>query len=175
MAVTTQQVIAASEVLTELTQQMLIIHFRSLDLYRNHARIFYSMVPTRLSAASGTVKGKILNAVMNAIDELGSGQVEIRGDESAVWWNQEKERLALVKDAFLVIFDDIVDVAPDGTIDFINPSAGVYGLAATGQRPNYCGTCGYYKTCSGDRSNYLTNFYGCMCGSSRRLAGYGYS
>lgn len=174
MAVTSQQVAQSSEILTELTQQMLIISFRSLDLYRNHARIFYNMVPTRLAAASGTIKGKILNAVMNALDELGTGQVEIRGDESALWWNQEKERQALIKDAFLVIFDDIVDVAPDGTIDFINPSAGVYGLAATGQRPNYCGTCGYYKSCS-DRSNYLTNNYGCMCGSARRLAGYGYS
>jgi hypothetical protein len=132
------------------------------------------MVPTRLVSASNTVKGKILNAVMTALDELGTGQVEIRGDDSALWWNQEKERQALIKDAFLVLFDDIVDVAPDGTIDFINPSAGVYGLAATGQRPNYCGTCGYYTTCGSGRS-YLTTTYGCMCGSSRKMSGYGYS
>lgn len=174
MAVTTQQVTAASEIITELTKQLLITHFRSLDLYRKHARIFYSMVPTRIDSASGTIRGKILNAVMAALDELGTGQVEIRGDESALWWNQEKERQALIKDAFLVIFDDIVDVAPDGTIDFINPSTGVYGLAATGQRPNYCGTCGYYKSCS-NGTNYLTNNYGCMCGNSRRMSGYGYS
>lgn len=172
MAVSSQQVAAASEVLTDTTKTLFIIEFRKLDLYRTHARIFSPMIQARLDSATNTIKGKILNAIRTQLDNLGTGQVEIRGDEDAVWWSQEKERQALIADAFLVLFDDIVDVAPTGGIDVITPATGVYGVAAVGQRPQYCGICGYYISCS---SSYVSSQYGCNCGGTlKRLSSYGY-
>lgn len=171
MAISSQQVLAASEILTDVTKQLFVLEFRKLDLYRKYARIFSPMLASRMASADYTVQAKMLNAIRIELDNLGTGQVEIRGDSDAVWWSQEKERQALLGDAFLVLFDDIVDISPDGSMYFVNPNTGVYGVIAVGQRPQYCSACGYYTTCS---STSLQSRYGCNCGSVRRVQSYGY-
>lgn len=168
MAITTTQIAASSEHISTETKALFIVLFRSLDLYRNYATIFNPLMESRFASAEATVKAKMLNAVMTEINNLQTGEVEIRGDQDGVWWSQQRERQALITEAFHILFDDIVDVAGSGDgVDFIDPTIGVYGNSAVGQRPMYCGICGQYYSCTSTSSS--------KCGCSvKRVKSYGY-
>lgn len=143
MAITSDKVRNASDHLDVTDKALLVTWFRESDIYRANAIVFSADLVTRIDAAEGTVRARIINAVIKEIDKLGIGEVEIRGDRDAVWWNQHKERQALLTTAFLALYDDIVDGA--GTvIDGVIPSLGLYGDAAIGQRPQFSGIFGQY-------------------------------
>ncbi|HNC59276.1 MAG TPA: hypothetical protein PLP33_27865 [Leptospiraceae bacterium] len=136
MAITSDKVRNSSDHLTDLDKALLITWFRQSDVYRNNALVFSSTLVSRIDSAEGTVKARIINAVIKEIDKLGVGEVEIRGDKDAVWWNQSKERQALLMTAFLTLYDDIVDGAGSILEGYI-PGLGIYGVASVGQRPQY--------------------------------------
>lgn len=143
MAITSDKVRNASDHLDDVTKALLVTWFRESDTYRANALVFSGDLVSRIDAAEGTIKARIINAVVKEIDNLGVGEVEIRGDRDAVWWNQHKERQALLTTAFLSIYDDLVDGA-GSIIDGVIPSLGIYGDAAVGQRPQYTGIFGEY-------------------------------
>jgi hypothetical protein len=154
MALTRDKIREQDSELDEVTIAQIITLIRQHDFYRLNATIFSSQLEGRINAASGTTKGKMLNALMFEIDDLNTGQVEIRGDSDAVWWSQHKERQALVKEMLDVLFDEAAegmlillengDIVSGTSTTGIVPSAGNYGTAAIGQRPYFsyiCGTC----------------------------------
>lgn len=152
--ITSDKIRNASDHLTTIDKAILITWFRESDLYRKHALVFSGTLVSRVDAAEGTVKARMLNALIKEIDNLGIGQVEIRGDRDAVWWNQETERQALLGSALRVLFDDAVDGAGNFSEGVI-PSVGLYGDAAVGQRPQLTtieggysrSCCGFYPYC----------------------------
>lgn len=165
--ITTDRVLNASDHLDDVTKAMWVVWFRQSDVYRKNAVIFSADLVSRIDAAEGTVKARILNAIAKELDILGVGEVEIRGDRDAVWWNQEAERQALLNTAFLALYDDIVDGTGGTTIDGVIPSLGLYGDAAVGQRPQLTGIFGTaIKCCSG--------YPNCSCVTTYRVKSYPY-
>lgn len=167
MALTTAIVSNASNHLESITKAILITLFRQIEVYRRNALIFSADLSTRIDAAEGTDKARMLNAVMSEIDKLGIGEVEIRGDEDAVWWSQAKEREALLTTAFLTLYDDVVE-GTGTTAEGVIPSKGLYGDFAVGQRPQLLDRFGTSeKLCS----NCLTSIP-CGCTTKYRLKSY---
>lgn len=168
MAITSDKVRNASDHLDVTDKALLVTWFRESDTYRANAIVFSADLVTRIDAAEGTVKARIINAVIKEIDKLGVGEVEIRGDRDAVWWNQHKERQALLTTAFLALYDDIVDGAGT-TIDGVIPDLGLYGVAAVGQREfigigglaiKYHGICCHsFPSCSCSQTIYRQQSY----------------
>lgn len=161
MALTRDQVINSSDILDSVSQNIYIVLFRSNDTYRQSATVFYADVATRLANASGTIKGRMLNALLDAIDKLGVGVVKIRGDKDGVQWSQEEERNNLITEALNVLYDPTVEglALPDNWQGYVNTTVGLYGTAAVGQRALpcdpctafmcYCGACSTYNsTCT---------------------------
>lgn len=149
MALTIDQIQNSSDHLDEITKALFVNYFRQLDIYRKNATIFSANLTQKIDAAEGTVQARMLNAIMAQIAKLGTGEVEIRGDRDGVWWNQSREREALVKDAFLVLYEDITEILST-TNDGVIPSKGLYGDYAVGNRPNYISNQGHYITCTGN-------------------------
>lgn len=158
MALTSNVIANASDHLDELTKALLINYFRQNPVYRSNALLFSLDLVTKIDAAEGTIKARMLNATIAELDKLGIGEVEIRGDEDAVWWSQQREREALVTSAFLTLYDDIVDGAGSTTSDGVIPDRGLYGNFAVGQRAllvdrfgnaeKLCSSCRSTKPCN---------------------------
>jgi hypothetical protein len=152
MALTTDRIKNSSDHIDAVTKALIITLIRQHDFYRINAQIFSDTLSARIDSAEGSVSARMLNALMAEIDELDLGQVEIRGDKDALWWSQNKERLALVKEMLDVLFDEAAEgtsiILENGTIisgsgsTGVVPSSGNYGTAAIGQRPYYCAICG---------------------------------
>jgi hypothetical protein len=152
MALTRDKIREQDDGIDEVTKAQIITLIRQHDYYRINAANFSANLSSRIDAASGTVKGKMLNALMFEIDDLDVGMVSIRGDKDAVWWNQHTERQALVKEMLDVLFDEAAegsfiilengDIVTGASTTGAVPSQGNYGVAAVGQRPYYCSTCG---------------------------------
>lgn len=169
MALTSEMVRNASDHLTEVDKAMFIVMLKQSDLYRQYAISFSGNVVSRVDAAEGTVKARMINAIIKELDKLGVGVVEIRGDKDAVWWNQQKERQALLSTALYVLFDvDVEGAGGDGTGSGIFPDRGVFGDIAVGQRPRYVSGCGHYTRCDS------YPHCGCLTRNVYRVAGYGY-
>lgn len=150
MALTSDMIRNASDHMSDVDKAWLITLLRQCDLYRENAIIFSTNIVSKVDAANHTIKARMLNAILKEIDKLGVGVVEIRGDKDAVWWNQQKERQALLNTALYVLYE--VDVegitgSGDGSTG-IFPEIGVYGDVAVGQRPQYTAICGVYTPCS---------------------------
>ncbi len=159
MAITTDLIRNSSDHLDEVVKATLITWFRQSDLYRNNAIVFSDLMISRIDAAEGTVKARMINAVVKEIDKLGVGEVEIRGDRDAVWWNQTKERQALINTAFLILFDDIVE-ATGGLAEGVFIDRGLYGDFAVGQREQLTGIGGQFaRPCSCSKGYPYSNCY----------------
>ncbi len=142
MALTRDQIVNSSDILDSMSQSMYLVLFRSNDYYRQNALIFSADIVSRLSTASGTIKGRMLNALLDRIDKLGTGVVEIRADKDGVWWSQVKERNDLVTEALRVLYDDALEGFGLPTDQgYVNPNVGLYGNAAVGQRALPCDPC----------------------------------
>lgn len=152
MALTRDQIINSSDYLDSLTKETYKVLFRSNDIYRKNALVFAPEVDSRLTAASGTIKGRMLNALMTKVDELGTGVVSIKGDKDAVYWSQENERIALVTEALRVLFEDSTEglVLVNGEYQgYVNPTVGLYGTVAVGQRSMPCDKCSKFMCSCG--------------------------
>lgn len=147
MALTTYLISNASDHLGEKQIQLWITLFKKLPKYNEYAFVYSETVLSRLQAAEGTVKARMLNALMKEIDSLGVGEVQIKGDDEGTYWSQSLERISLIEEAFDVIFDDITTlIVPIGT----TPNGNIYGsggfAVATGNRSITvnCPICNYY-------------------------------
>jgi hypothetical protein len=151
MALTSTMITNASDHMSEVDKAWLITLLRQCDLYKENALVFSSTIVSKVDAANNTIKARMLNAVLKEIDKLGVGVVEIRGDKDAVWWNQQKERQALLNTALYVLYEVDVEGLSGGSggSTGIFPDKGVYGDVAVGQRPQLVGICGQYVKCSG--------------------------
>lgn len=140
MALTSYLIAQASDHLDEKIAQLWLLLFRKLKKYQEYSFVYSPLVEERLQAAEGTIKARMLNALMAQIDELGVGEVAIKGDREGTHWNQTEERMALIQEGLDVLFDDIQTlVTPSGTT-----ASGVYNRRfATGNRsvPSVCPRC----------------------------------
>jgi hypothetical protein len=137
MALTTDLINSASPHLGEKEIQLWLILIRKLPRYQLYSAAYAGEVQTRLEAAEGTIKARILNALMGEINELGTGEASIQGDREGLHWSQSQERMALIEEAFDVLFADHSEL-----IVPYNPSGSVYnGLVATGTRRIGCEVC----------------------------------
>lgn len=141
MALTTYLISQASDHLGEKHIQLWLLLFRRLPKYKEYAFVYAPELLQRLEDAEGTVKARMLNALMKEIDDLGVGEVSIEGDREGTHWSQTLERNTLIEEALDVLFDDIATlvVPPSGTTTY---SGGGFS-AATGQRvlTSYCPVC----------------------------------
>lgn len=137
MALTRDQIINAEATLDDVTKELYLVLFKSNEVYIKNAILFSVDVQERLDNASGTIKGRMLNALMKKIDALGTGNVKIRGDKDAVHWSQSDERNDLITEALRVLFEDSVEglTPTDDFQGYVNTSVGLYGSIAVGQRP----------------------------------------
>jgi hypothetical protein len=117
MALTTYLISQASDHLTEKEVQLWLLLFRKSTKYRAYAPIYSVGLEDKILATEGTIKARMLNALMKEIDDLGVGEVHIGGDQRTIGagagdregthWSQPIEREALIDEALDVLFDDI--------------------------------------------------------------------
>jgi hypothetical protein len=146
MALTTYLISQASDHLSDKHIQLWLLLFRRLPKYKEYAFVYADLLAPRLAEAEGTVKARMLNALMKEIDDLGVGEVSIQGDREGTHWSQTLERDTLIEEAFDVLFDDISTMIATGFSGY----GGSYTVgdfsAATGQRnvTLYCPVCSVY-------------------------------
>lgn len=117
MALTTYLIAQASDHLTDKEVQLWLLLFRKSPKYREYAYVYSQDLEAKILATEGTIKARMLNALMEQIDDLGVGEVHIGGDQRTIGagagdrdgthWSQPIERLALIEEALDVLFDDI--------------------------------------------------------------------
>lgn len=117
MALTTYLISQASDHLTEKEVQLWLLLFRKSSKYKQYAWVYSKDLKTKIEATAGTIKARMLNALMKEIDDLGVGEVHIGGDQRTIGagsgdregthWSQTIEREALINEGLDVLFDDI--------------------------------------------------------------------
>lgn len=135
MAITSYMVAQASDHLSDKHKELWLFWFRKLDKYKEYAFVYSDLLPARLDDAEGTIKARMLNALMKEIDALEVGEVSIEGDREGTHWSQSVERLTLIEEALDVLFDDISTlIVPYGSV--VLNADGTYKStgAAYGQR-----------------------------------------
>jgi hypothetical protein len=117
MALTTYLISQASDHLTEKEVQLWLLLFRQSAKYKQYAWVYSDGLQAKIEATEGTIKARMLNALMKEIDDLGVGEVHIGGDQRTIGagsgdrdgthWSQTIERASLIDEALDVLFDDI--------------------------------------------------------------------
>lgn len=131
MALTTYMIGQASDHLDEKHVQLWVLLIKKLPKYKEHAFIYAPLLEERISDTEGTIKARMLNGLMKEIDELGVGEVSIRGDDEGTHWSQTNERMALIEEAFELLFEDAeLLIMPY----YNNPNGVSVGGVATGSR-----------------------------------------
>jgi len=155
MALTTYLISQASDHLSDKHIQLWLLLFRKLPKYKEYAFVYSDTIESRLAEAEGTIKARMLNALMKEIDDLGVGEVHIGGDQRTIGagagdregthWSQTIERLTLIEEGLDVLYDDIgtLIVAGSGTTATGSTYTAGGFSAATGQRNVnlYCPVC----------------------------------
>lgn len=148
MALTTYLISQASDHLSDKHVQLWLLLFRKLPKYREYAFVYSDTILARITATEGTVKARMLNALMKEIDELEVGEVAIKGDREGTHWSQTLERLTLIEEGLEVLFDDITTMILPSTGTTNTETGTTYsssgGFAvATGNRGGggYCHVC----------------------------------
>lgn len=157
MAITSYMVMQASDHLSDKQKELWLFWFRKLDKYRQYAFVYSELLPTRLDDAEGTLKARMLNALMKEIDALEVGEVQIDRDREGTIWSQTIERLTLIEEALDVLFDDITTLIMPYGATVLNPN-GTYRTkgVAYGQRdPRVC--------CPVCTAPYFGDMRGCRC------------
>lgn len=128
MALTSYLIRLASDHLSEVDIELWKTLFRSLPEYNEYAIVYSRQVDDALTSADGTLKARQLNALMKLIDELGPGEISIKADADGLYYSMSAERLALILEAFNVIFESINAL----TLPYLVSTP---GGVAVGQRP----------------------------------------
>jgi len=141
---TKDEITAASPDLDDTDQEMWLALIRANTFYRGN-KAFYPDVPGEIAAASGTLKGQMLNAILDKIEALGIGEASIRSGDEGLNWSQSSERDAMVKYGLSVLYD-ATDVVYQP-----NTSAGDFGSVQVRQRSAYgmcmfCNCMGYHHS-----------------------------
>lgn len=142
MALTTYAISQSSDHLGEAEVQYLLYLFRKSVAYKTYAYIYSEGLEAKIVATEGTYNARMLNAVIKEVDDLGTGEVHIGGDQRTIGagsgdregthWSQPIEREALISDALAILFDDISTlIEPSGSIVIVG---GRGSHVATGQR-----------------------------------------
>lgn len=134
MALTREIIETSSDHLDNVAKLIVVSLVRELKEYQCHANIFNTRLDAAINSAEGTIKARQINGILREIENLGIGEVEIRGDRDGLWWSQMRERDALVRMLFNTLFDFGAEVG-SGTGKTVVKDKGVYGVAAIGQRP----------------------------------------
>jgi hypothetical protein len=124
----------ASQTLDAIDQEMWLALIRANSFYRDN-KVFYPDVETELENASGTVKGQLLNAILDRIEALGVGEVSIKNGDEGLNYSQTAERDALVKYALSVLYDAV------DFVELTSTTVGQFGPYHVRQR-SFCGMCG---------------------------------
>lgn len=142
MALTTYLISQASDHLTEKEVQLWLLLFRKSAKYKAHAWVYSDGLQEKIEATEGTIKARMLNALLKEIDDLGVGEVHIGGDQRTIGagsgdregthWSQTIERESLIDEALDVLFDDIntLIIPRAGML----PNGYVSNAVASGQR-----------------------------------------
>jgi hypothetical protein len=139
MALTTYLISQASDHLSSVSIELWKTLFRELPQYREYALVYSPLIEDALRDTEGTIKARQLNALMTLLDDLGPGEFSIKGDSDGLNYSAPSERLALINEAFSVIFDSInTMITSSSSVD----NYGVY--AAIGDR-SICNRCKYVK------------------------------
>ncbi len=139
---TKNEIVSAPATLDETDMEMWLALIRANTFYRGN-KIFYPDVQGELDNADGTVKGKMLNAILDRIEALGVGEASIRGGDEGLNWSQSAERDALVKYGLSILYD-AVDV-----VSLTSTTTGDFGAVQVRQRSAanacaYCSCVGYH-------------------------------
>ena len=77
MALTTYLISQASDHLTEKEVQLWLLLFRQSAKYKQYAWVYSDGLQAKIEATEGTIKARMLNALMKEIDDLGVGEVRV--------------------------------------------------------------------------------------------------
>lgn len=147
MALTTYLISQASDHLTEKEVQLWLLLFRKSAKYKQYAWVYSDGLQDKIEATEGTIKARMLNALLKEIDDLGVGEVHIGGDQRTIGagagdregthWSQPIEREALIEEGLDVLFDDISTlIVPGATLPpgYLADGTYVRGRVASGNR-----------------------------------------
>jgi len=134
-----QEIQDAPSVIDPIATEMWLALIRQHPDYKANV-ISYPDIETTLDEASGDTKGKMLNALLTRIEELGIGVVEIKNGDEGLQYSQRAERDAMVAYALSILYPVIGIVYPTTT--------GSYGEYQVRQRScTYCGCLAHTSWC----------------------------
>lgn len=147
-----------SDQITFSAREAWLLLFRGSTVYQTRAYAFTDL-EARLDAADGTTKGRMLNALLIQIEELGSGEAMLvpGSSKGGVQYSQRLEREALITEAFGLLYD----VAAMTTTIYSVDRVAAAGTRSTYGPCNRCSTNGeiVYRSncrCNGSDLNGLT-------------------
>jgi hypothetical protein len=98
------QIENADATLTATAQAQLLALVRGSDRYKRNPG-FYELPATAIAAASGTTKGRQLNAALALIDAVGDDTTKLEGGEEAVNFDPERDREKLISYCISVLYE----------------------------------------------------------------------
>jgi hypothetical protein len=134
-----QEIQDAPSVIDSIATEMWLALIRQHPDYKANV-VLYPDVEATLDEASGDTKGKMLNALLTRIEELGIGVVEIKNGDEGLQYSQRAERDAMVAYALSILYPVVGVVYSTVT--------GSYGDYQVRQRScNYCGCLAHTSWC----------------------------
>jgi hypothetical protein len=141
---TKAEIVAAPITLDATDKQMWLSLIHANQYYRDNKAI-YPDISAQLDAASGTVKGQMLNAISARIQSLGVGEVKLQTPDEGLGYSQHDERDALVAYALSVMYDAVLYVNSTTAQETGYPQVRQRGRHYSAVHPYpLCYICGYY-------------------------------
>lgn len=132
-----EEIESSSDQLTPVVKALWLNMWRGHSLYQEHPFV-YSDISSRLDASVGTVKARMLNALLVQLEELGGGEASLVPGTSrgGVQYSQHDERASLIEEGFRVLYD---------YADMVIAIYGVNRVAVAGTRSTFalCPNCGH--------------------------------
>lgn len=101
---TNLQITSASDTLTESAQAQALALIRQSDRYKAHPE-FYRLPAAAIASASGTIKGRQINATLTLIDKIADGTIALLGGEKGLDYDKARDRNQLVEYLISVIYE----------------------------------------------------------------------
>jgi len=129
--ITREKINAASNTLNDIDVESLIAVIRVSARYKTNPAYFTNLAEKFL-ATNGTVKAQQLNAVLDAIEALGIGQIEINQSQTVgtdgLVYSQVAEREALIDYALNVVYEEFFESSTGEDNEAILILKGKYGV-----------------------------------------------